>query len=174
VSNFILQSLHGEDITIYGDGTQTRSFQFVHDLVSGLISLMESDYPFPVNIGNPDEYTIKEFAQMIQGYVNKNAKIIHKPAVIDDPQKVPSPFFPALLRSPVHFIFSFFSFLSFPSLLPFSFVGSSFSLSFLSSLQRKPDITRAKEILGWEPQFKVSHGLAETVEYFKARGKGAD
>jgi len=126
VSNFILQCLRGEGITIYGDGSQTRSFQYVHDLVSGLIALMESNYQFPVNIGNPDEYTIKEFAEMIRQEVNPEAKIIHKDAVVDDPRK------------------------------------------------RRPDITRAKEVLGWEPQFTVAYGISETIDYFKSRRPGAE
>jgi len=125
VSNFILQALRGEGITIYGDGSQTRSFQYVHDLVSGLIALMESNYQYPVNIGNPDEYTIKEFAEMIKKEINPDAKIIFKDAVVDDPQK------------------------------------------------RKPDITRAKQVLGWQPQFTVAQGIGETIEYFRSRRPGA-
>lgn len=87
VSNFIIQAIRGQDITIYGDGSQTRSFQYVHDLVDGLIQLMESNYTQPVNLGNPKEYTIKDFALMIKEKINKNAKIIHLPALTDDPQK---------------------------------------------------------------------------------------
>lgn len=87
VSNFILQALDNQPITIYGDGQQTRSFQFVHDLVSGLIALMEGDYHLPVNIGNPDERTIKDFAEYIRDSINTNAKIEYKPPVTDDPQQ---------------------------------------------------------------------------------------
>jgi len=88
VSNFIIQALHGEPITVYGDGAQTRSFQYVHDLVNGLIALMNSDYTDPVNIGNPDEYTIKEFAEIIRNNINPDSPIHYKDAVVDDPQKV--------------------------------------------------------------------------------------
>ncbi|KAL3896166.1 MAG: hypothetical protein SGCHY_004257 [Lobulomycetales sp.] len=87
VSNFIIQSLKGEEITVYGDGSQTRSFQYVHDLVDGLIALMNSDYSDPVNLGNPEEYTIQEFATSIRDAVNPNAKIINLAAMADDPQR---------------------------------------------------------------------------------------
>jgi UDP-glucuronate decarboxylase len=87
VSNFIMQALKGDPITIYGSGVQTRSFQYVHDLVDGLIALMESNYTQPVNLGNPEEYTIKQFAEMIQQEVNPNAKITFLNATQDDPQK---------------------------------------------------------------------------------------
>ena len=87
VSNFIMQALKGDKITVYGDGNQTRSFQYVHDLVDGLIQLMESNYTLPVNIGNPHEYTIQDFAEMIRDKVNKNAPITHLPAPVDDPKK---------------------------------------------------------------------------------------
>ena len=86
VSNFIIQALKGQDITIYGDGSQTRSFQYVHDLVDGLIQLMESDHTLPVNLGNPDEYTISQFATLITEKINKEAKIVHMPALTDDPK----------------------------------------------------------------------------------------
>ena len=92
VSNFILQALRGEDITVYGDGTATRSFMYVHDLVDGLIGLMESDCTEPVNLGNPDEFTIDDFAAMITGLVkevepNTKSAIVYLPAVEDDPQR---------------------------------------------------------------------------------------
>jgi UDP-glucuronate decarboxylase len=87
VSNFIIQALKGVPLTVYGDGSQTRSFQFVSDLVAGLIKLMNSDEPGPVNIGNPEEHTILEFAQKIQGRINPDAPIVHKPATQDDPRK---------------------------------------------------------------------------------------
>lgn len=127
VSNFIMQAIRGESLTLYGDGEQTRSFQYIHDLVDGLILLMNSDYSDPVNLGNPDEYTIKEFANTIREMVltpplsphNVDIKIL--PAVEDDPKK------------------------------------------------RKPDITRAKTYLGWEPKFSVKHGLQETVDWFKSQ-----
>jgi UDP-glucuronate decarboxylase len=87
VSNFILQALRGDNITVYGDGLQTRSFQYVHDLVDGLIALMEGNYTQPVNLGNPDEYTILHFAETIRDIVNPKTSIIHLPATEDDPQR---------------------------------------------------------------------------------------
>ncbi|KAK4875601.1 hypothetical protein RN001_012023 [Aquatica leii] len=119
VSNFILQALQGIDLTIYGSGGQTRSFQYVSDLVDGLAALMESNYTLPVNLGNPTEHTIEEFATIIKQLVGGNSKIMHVAAVEDDPQK------------------------------------------------RKPDITRAKQYLNWEPKVNLTKGLKKTVEYFK-------
>ncbi|XP_063428839.1 UDP-glucuronic acid decarboxylase 1-like isoform X2 [Mytilus trossulus] len=119
VSNFILQSLQDKPITIYGEGKQTRSFQYVSDLVDGLIRLMNSNYSMPVNIGNPDEYTIGDFAKIIKGLVGGHSKIVKKPPMTDDPRK------------------------------------------------RKPDITRAKNILGWSPKVQLEVGLNRTIEYFK-------
>ncbi|KAI9342942.1 hypothetical protein BDR26DRAFT_859052 [Obelidium mucronatum] len=120
VSNFIVQALKGEQLTVYGHGAQTRSFQYVHDLVDGMIKLMASDYSQPVNIGNPEEYTIAQFAESIRDLVNPKATIIDLPMPKDDPQR------------------------------------------------RKPDITRAKTEIGWEPRFSVMQGVEETVEYFKS------
>lgn len=139
VSNFIMQAIKGEPLTLYGDGEQTRSFQYVHDLVDGLILLMNKNYSEPVNLGNPEEYTIRNFADMIRDLVvvsfNNNdtdkenndkkhvvdIKIL--PAALDDPKK------------------------------------------------RKPDITRAKKYLGWEPGFSVKQGLQETVDWFQLQVK---
>lgn len=87
VSNFIIQALKGDDITIYGTGHQTRSFQYVHDLVDGLIQLMESEYKLPVNIGTPYEYTIKDFAELIRSKVNSKSQISYLPALTDDPKQ---------------------------------------------------------------------------------------
>ena len=87
VSNFILQALQNKDITIYGDGEQTRSFQYVDDLVDGLIGLMNCEVSSPVNIGNPDEHTIVEFATIIKKMVNSDSKIVHLPANEDDPHR---------------------------------------------------------------------------------------
>ncbi len=87
VSNFIVQALRGEALTIYGDGSQTRSFSYVSDLVEGLISLMNNDYIGPVNLGNPGEYTILELAQMIQDRVNPEAELVFKPLPEDDPKQ---------------------------------------------------------------------------------------
>eukprot|EP00595_Chromulina_sp_UTEXLB2642_P000499 CAMPEP_0196761284 /NCGR_PEP_ID=MMETSP1095-20130614/455_1 /TAXON_ID=96789 ORGANISM="Chromulina nebulosa, Strain UTEXLB2642" /NCGR_SAMPLE_ID=MMETSP1095 /ASSEMBLY_ACC=CAM_ASM_000446 /LENGTH=272 /DNA_ID=CAMNT_0042110595 /DNA_START=583 /DNA_END=1401 /DNA_ORIENTATION=+ len=118
VSNFIIQALQGKDITIYGTGKQTRSFQFVDDLVEGLIRLMNGNYTLPVNIGNPDEYTVKDFAILIKELTSSNSSISILPATKDDPR------------------------------------------------QRKPDITTAKEQIGWEPRIPVREGLKKTIEYF--------
>ncbi|KAI8836606.1 hypothetical protein BC829DRAFT_365152 [Chytridium lagenaria] len=87
VSNFIVQALKGEDITVYGGGSQTRSFQYVHDLVDGLIQLMNCTCMDPVNLGNPEEYTIQQFAEMIRDMVNNDVDIINLPATADDPQR---------------------------------------------------------------------------------------
>ena len=87
VSNFIIQALQNKDITIYGDGTQTRSFQFVDDLVEGLIRLMEGTYTGPVNLGNPDEYTMNDFATMIKTITKSTSEIKHLPATKDDPRQ---------------------------------------------------------------------------------------
>lgn len=87
VSNFIIQALQGKDITIYGEGKQTRSFQYVDDLVDGLIKLMNGDYDGPVNLGNPDEYTIKDFATVIHKTIKSNSTIMHMPATTDDPRQ---------------------------------------------------------------------------------------
>ena len=123
VSNFIVQALRGIPLTVYGDGSQTRSFCYVSDLVSGLIRMMNSEYTGPVNLGNPDEYTILELAEQIQNMVNPDAEIIFKPLPQDDPK------------------------------------------------QRKPDITRAKTWLGWEPTVPLQEGLKMTVDDFRGRIK---
>lgn len=126
VSNFIMQAIKGEPLTLYGDGEQTRSFQYVHDLVDGLILLMNKNYSEPVNLGNPEEYTIRNFADMIRDLVSsttENVDIKILPAALDDPKK------------------------------------------------RKPDITRAKKYLGWEPGFSVKQGLQETVDWFQLQVK---
>ncbi|HAY35280.1 MAG TPA: SDR family oxidoreductase [Ignavibacteria bacterium] len=116
---FFGQAIRGEDITVFGDGSQTRSFCYVDDLVEGIYRLLLSDYVYPVNIGNPDEISIKEFAEEIIKLTGTDQKIIYKPLPKDDPK------------------------------------------------QRQPDITKAKEILGWEPKVKRSEGLKITFEYFK-------
>ncbi len=120
VSNFIVQALRGEDITIFGDGSQTRSFQYVDDLLNGATALMATDSSVtgPVNIGNPDEFTIKELAEMVIEMTNTKSKIVYKPLPQDDP------------------------------------------------MQRKPDITLARETLGWEPTIKLEEGLKDTIAYF--------
>jgi dTDP-glucose 4,6-dehydratase len=117
---FIGQALRGEDITVFGDGSQTRSFCYVDDLVEGIYRLLMSDYVYPVNIGNPQEITIKEFAEEIIKLTGTKQKIVYKPLPTDDPK------------------------------------------------QRRPDITKAKEILGWEPKVERATGLKITYEYFKS------
>jgi dTDP-glucose 4,6-dehydratase len=116
---FMSQALKGEDITVFGDGTQTRSFCYVDDLVEGIYRLLLSDYAHPVNIGNPNEISLKEFAEEVQQLTGSNSKIVYMPLPQDDPK------------------------------------------------QRQPDITRAKEILGWEPKVGRSEGLKITLDYFK-------
>ena len=117
---FIGQALRGEDLTMFGDGSQTRAFCYVDDLVEGIYRLLLSDYPHPVNIGNPNEITIKEFGEEIIKLTGTNQKLVSKPLPKDDPK------------------------------------------------QRKPDITKAKEILGWEPEVSRADGLKITYEYFKS------
>ncbi|KAJ7067933.1 hypothetical protein C8F01DRAFT_1207635 [Mycena amicta] len=125
VSNFIVSALKGEDMTVYGDGKQTRSFQYIHDLVDGLIALMNSDESRPVNIGNGDEFTIGEFAELVRTIDGvkrtRQVKIVHEPMPADDPQR------------------------------------------------RRPDTTRAKEVLQWQPRWTVRMGLEEMVRYYKAK-----
>lgn len=123
VSNFIVQALLGQPITIYGTGEQTRSFCYVSDLVTGLIKLMEGDYIGPVNMGNPGEYTILQLAETIQRKINPDASISFEPCPSDDPRK------------------------------------------------RKPDISKAKQYLGWEPTVVLSEGLDKTIEDFRGRLK---
>ena len=132
VSNFIVQALKGEDMTVYGDGKQTRSFQYIHDLIDGMIALMNSDETRPVNIGNGDEFTIGEFAELVREIVEKvqaedgdkpsrRVEIVYKPIPTDDPQ------------------------------------------------MRRPDTTRAKESLQWQPRWTVRMGLEEMVRYYKSK-----
>jgi len=118
ISNFVVQAINGQDITIYGDGSQTRSFCYVDDTIDGLIRLMESDYSLPVNIGNPNEITIKEIGEKIVGMVGNDCKLEYKDLPQDDPMK------------------------------------------------RRPDITKAKTILGWEPKVGLEEGLIKTIGYF--------
>ena len=116
---FIGQALRGEDLTVFGDGKQTRSFCYVDDLIEGIFRLLMSDYHLPVNIGNPDEITILDFAQEIIRLTGTRQKIVFKPLPKDDP------------------------------------------------MQRQPDITKARKLLGWEPKVSRSEGLRITYEYFK-------
>ncbi len=121
VSNFIVQALKNEDITIYGDGLQTRSFQYIDDLVEAMVRMMATsdDFTGPVNTGNPGEFTMLELAQKIIDLTGSKSKIIYMPLPGDDPK------------------------------------------------QRQPDITLAKEKLGWEPQIKLEEGLLKTIPYFE-------
>jgi UDP-glucuronate decarboxylase len=126
VSNLVVQALRGIPLTVYGEGSQTRSFCYVSDLVDGLIRLMNNDYIGPVNLGNPDEYTILELAKTVQDLVNPDAQIKFEPLPSDDPRR------------------------------------------------RRPDITRAKTWLNWEPTIPLQQGLKLTVEDFRQRIKSAD
>ena len=119
VSNFIVQALRGEDLTIYGDGSQTRSFTYVADEVRGFLALLDSDINDPVNIGNPNEFTISQLAEMVTEMIDTGSKVTYHDLPVDDP------------------------------------------------MQRKPDITKAREELDWEPVIQLREGLGHTIEYFK-------
>jgi dTDP-glucose 4,6-dehydratase len=122
VPNFVCQALRGEPITVYGDGSQTRSFGYVSDLVEGIWRLAHADYHLPVNIGNPEERTILEFAQVIKRLTGSDSPIVFQEFFTPDDPK-----------------------------------------------QRCPDITRAREILGWEPCVSLEEGLQRTIAYFRER-----
>jgi dTDP-glucose 4,6-dehydratase len=117
---FIGQALRGEDLTVFGDGSQTRSFCYVDDEVEGIYRLLMSDYHLPVNIGNPDEITIRDFAEEIVKLTGTKQKIIYNPLPKDDPK------------------------------------------------QRQPNITKARQLLGWEPKISRADGLKITYDYFKS------
>ena len=121
VSNFIMQALKGEPITIYGDGSQTRSFCYVDDLIRGLMALMETgpETTGPINIGNPNEFTVRELAEKVIALIGSSSQIVQEPLPQDDPK------------------------------------------------QRQPDITKAKEVLGWQPSIELEQGLVKTVDYFR-------
>ncbi|KAL0457925.1 UNVERIFIED_CONTAM: UDP-glucuronic acid decarboxylase 4 [Sesamum latifolium] len=121
VSNFVAQALRKEPLTVYGDGKQTRSFQYVSDLVEGLMRLMEGEHVGPFNLGNPGEFTMLELAQVVQETIDPDAKIEFRPNTEDDPHK------------------------------------------------RKPDISKAKELLGWEPKIPLRKGLPRMVKDFRQR-----
>ena len=116
---FIGQALRGEDLTVFGNGSQTRSFCYVDDLIDGIYKLLMSDYAMPVNIGNPAEISLKDFAEEVLKLTGSNVKIVYKALPVDDPK------------------------------------------------QRQPDITKAKEILGWQPKINRAEGLKATYDYFK-------
>ena len=124
VPNFITQAMKGEALTVYGKGTQTRSFLYIDDLIRGIHRLLETDYHLPVNLGNPHEITVLDFAKKILGLTGSKSSIVYKPLPEDDPQV------------------------------------------------RQPDISRARELLGWEPQVQLEEGLAKTVHYFSQRLRG--
>jgi dTDP-glucose 4,6-dehydratase len=119
VPSFIGQALRGDPITIFGDGSQTRSFCFVSDLVDGLYRLMQSDERYPINLGNPNEMTIREFAERILGVTGGRSPIVNRPLPEDDPK------------------------------------------------QRRPEISKARHLLGWEPRVTLDEGLRLTVDYFR-------
>jgi UDP-glucuronate decarboxylase len=121
VSNFIVQALQGEPISLYGDGSQTRSFCYVDDLIAGMIALMETgpEVTGPINIGNPNEFTIRELAEKVIALTGSRSELVEHPLPTDDPR------------------------------------------------QRQPDISRARELLGWEPKVMLDEGLDHTVEYFR-------
>jgi dTDP-glucose 4,6-dehydratase len=121
VPAFMSQALRNEDVTVFGDGSQTRSFTYITDLVDGIIRLMLSKENDPINIGNPREMTIKEIAETIIRMTGSKSRIIYKPLPTDDPK------------------------------------------------QRRPDITRARTLLGWEPKVQLNEGLVKTIEYFRSK-----
>jgi dTDP-glucose 4,6-dehydratase len=120
ISNLMMQALRGESLTIYGDGSQTRSFCYVSDLIAGIVLLSKSDEHMPVNIGNPTEFTILECAKEVQAVLGVSGEIVFKPLPVDDPTR------------------------------------------------RRPDITRARALLGWEPKVALREGLGMSVEYFRS------
>jgi UDP-glucuronate decarboxylase len=128
VSNFIVQALRGEDITVYGDGSQTRSFCYVDDLIEGLMALMQSadEVIGPLNLGNPVEFTMRETAEMVLRLTGSQSRLVFRPLPQDDP------------------------------------------------VQRQPDITLARNVLGWEPRVAFEDGLRETIAYFRALLQTAD
>jgi dTDP-glucose 4,6-dehydratase len=121
VPNFIMQALKGEPLTVYGQGQQTRSFQYVDDLIDGIDKLLQSDHHLPVNIGNPHEMTVLDFAKRIIELTKSQSQIVYKPLPEDDPQV------------------------------------------------RRPDIAKAKSLLGWEPKVYLDEGLTKTIEYFRSK-----
>jgi dTDP-glucose 4,6-dehydratase len=123
ISNFMMQALHGEPLTVYGDGNQTRSFCYVDDLIEGILRLSRSDEHYPVNIGNPDEFTILECAQAVLDATGSSSELRFEPLPQDDPTR------------------------------------------------RRPDITRARTILGWEPEIALKDGLAKSLPFFKSKVK---
>jgi nucleoside-diphosphate-sugar epimerase len=126
VPNFISQALAGEPLTVYGDGSQTRSFCYVDDLIDGIVALLRSGEPGPVNIGNPDERSILDLAELVLAATGARSEIVFEPLPEDDPRV------------------------------------------------RCPDITRARELLGWSPSVPLEQGLERTVEWLRAREEALD
>lgn len=122
VSNFVVSALAGRPITVYGDGSQTRSFQYIDDLIDGLVAMMATGHEVtgPINLGNPGEFTIAELADMVIAQTGTSSKVEHRPLPQDDP------------------------------------------------VRRQPDISRARDVLGWEPRIPLADGLSRTIEYFRA------
>lgn len=125
ISNLMMQALLGDDLTVFGDGSQTRSFCYVSDLIDGIVRLSKSDEHLPVNIGNPDEWTILDCAQEVLAVTGSKSKIRFEPLPVDDPTR------------------------------------------------RKPDITKAKELLGWSPKVSLQEGLRRSLPYFEQRAREA-
>jgi dTDP-glucose 4,6-dehydratase len=121
VSNFVMQALQGKPITIYGDGAQTRSFTYVSDEIRGFLALLDSDYVGPVNVGNPNEFTVAQLADLVLEITGSTSPVINEPLPVDDPT------------------------------------------------QRRPDISLARRVLGWEPEVDLRDGLARTVEWFRTK-----
>jgi dTDP-glucose 4,6-dehydratase len=119
VSNFIVQALAGEPLTVYGDGSQSRSFCYVDDLIEGIICLFERGGPEPVNVGNPREFTVRELADLVLRLTGSRSQVVFRPLPTDDPK------------------------------------------------QRRPDVTLAKRLLGWEPRVPLEDGLRRTIDYFQ-------
>ncbi len=121
VSNFLVQALRGEPITIFGDGGQTRSFTYVDDEIRGFLALLDSDLTTPINIGNDNEFTIAQLAELVLDVTGSTSELVHLPLPVDDP------------------------------------------------MQRKPDLTKARTLLGWEPTVQLREGLERTAAYFSSR-----
>jgi dTDP-glucose 4,6-dehydratase len=121
VSNFLVQALRGEPITIFGDGSQTRSFTYVDDEIRGFLALLDSELTGPINIGNDNEFTIAQLAELIIDVTGSSSELVYLPLPVDDP------------------------------------------------MQRKPDLTKARTLLGWEPTVQLREGIERTAEYFASR-----
>jgi dTDP-glucose 4,6-dehydratase len=124
VSNFLVQAMHGKPLTVYGDGSQTRSFCFVDDEVRGILALLDSEHTGPINIGNPDEFTVKELAGTVLEVTGSSSEIVFEPLPTDDP------------------------------------------------VRRRPDITRARELLGWQPEISLREGLERTYAWYRREHEG--